>query len=262
MQISSETIAIVVIILSVIFLIAPLFLLIYVSLYNRRKQKHKEEKEQLQRNFEWEVLQAQMEVKEETLKTLGAELHDNIGQILSLTSITLSSVKVSDTHSVEKIAASVELTRRAIKEIRDLSQLLNGESLLKNGLVAAIDFELAYLTRLNQYIISFDKSHFNPSQTHNGKEVILFRLFQECISNVIRHAQATELAITLELTGSVLTLTVADNGIGLNKDENRRLQPGMGLGNIEKRVHMIQGNVTFESASVQGTTVTIRVPYP
>ncbi|MDJ1502876.1 sensor histidine kinase [Xanthocytophaga agilis] len=261
MQISPENVATLIVIISVIFLIAPLFLVSYVNLYNQRKKKHQEEKEQLKRDFDLEMLRVQMEVKEETLKTLGAELHDNIGQILSLTTITLTSINLEDAaSSTRKLTSATELTRRAIREIRDLSQLLNGENLLKRGLVAAIELELDWLSRLERYTLTFNKKEFNPASSHNNKDVIVFRLFQELISNIIRHAHATQITILLESHTNTLQLTVKDNGVGFTK--NKPQKTGMGLYTIEKRAGMIQGTVQFDTAPGQGTSVKIEVPYP
>src|SRR5476651_340066 len=85
-----------IIIATLIFLIAPAFLLLYIFIYNRRKKKNIEKKEQKKLNFEAEIVKTQLEIQEQTIQTIGTDLHDNIGQLLSLTSLTLGSIEPGD----------------------------------------------------------------------------------------------------------------------------------------------------------------------
>jgi signal transduction histidine kinase len=111
MQISSKEIISLIGLTSIIFLIAPMFLIVYVLSYNRRKKKHQEETMLMQKNYETELLKTQMEVQEQTLKTVAYDLHDNIGQLLSLTTITLSSINLNDSENTAgKIALIEDLT--------------------------------------------------------------------------------------------------------------------------------------------------------
>src|ERR1700735_3414319 len=107
--------------ITAIFLIAPTFIVLYIFVYNRRKKKHIEEKAQL----EAEIIKTQYEVREQTMQTIGADLHDNIGQLLSLTSLTLNSIELDRPEKAElKINASIDLVLRSIKEMRLLGKLL------------------------------------------------------------------------------------------------------------------------------------------
>ncbi|MES1226785.1 MAG: histidine kinase, partial [Bacteroidota bacterium] len=96
MQILSKDIISLVGLATVVFLIAPVAIIVYVVLYNIRKKRHREETEQLKINFENELLKSQMEVQEQTMQTIAANLHDNIGQLLSLTVVTLSTINLTD----------------------------------------------------------------------------------------------------------------------------------------------------------------------
>src|SRR5476651_399557 len=124
-----------IIIATLIFLIAPAFILLYIFIYNRRKKKHIEEKAQMKLNFEAEIVKTQLEIQEQTMQTIGADLHDNIGQLLSLTSLTLGSIELNDLTKVrEKVNAAIDLTGRSITEMRQLGKLLQGEQLIASGL--------------------------------------------------------------------------------------------------------------------------------
>ena len=120
-----------VIIATAIFLVAPVFLVAYISLYNKRKKKHIQEKKQMEIDFASELIKTQLEVQEQTMQTIGSELHDNIGQLLSLTSLTLNSIELGNqTKARQKIDDSIDLTLRSIKEMRQLGHLLQGDQLV------------------------------------------------------------------------------------------------------------------------------------
>ncbi|NQX41418.1 Signal transduction histidine kinase [Pedobacter steynii] len=261
MQISSKEVFFLISLITIIFLIAPLFMIAYVSLYNRRKKKHNEETESLKKAFENELLRSQMEVQEQTLKTVASDLHDNIGQLLGLTIITLSSININDpAKAKEKIAAAEDLAKRSVKELRALSRLLDGEELISRGLIGAIAFELDWLEKSQLFKIRYHSS-VKTLPAKAGKETIIFRLFQETLHNIIRHAKALEIIINLEFINDLLILSIADDGIGFNFTEIKKLHKGMGLQNIQKRVAMIGGTVSFDTAPGTGTKTTITIPY-
>ncbi len=85
-----------------IFLIAPAFIIIYIIIQNQRKKKHIEEKAKMQQTFAAELIKTQLEVQEQTMQTIGADLHDNIGQLLSLTALTLGSVEFNDVNKAQQ----------------------------------------------------------------------------------------------------------------------------------------------------------------
>lgn len=261
MQISSKEIIFLISIITIIFLTIPLFLIAYIRLYNRRKKKHVEEKEILKSTFENELLKSQMEVQEQTLKTVAYDLHDNIGQLLGLTVVTLSSIDLENIEkAAEKISAAEELTKRSVKAIRALSRLLHGEELLSRGLNGAISFELDWVEKSGLFKINYVNNIKDlPSQP--DKETIIFRLFQEILNNILKHAKATEISIILDLSNNILTLSLEDNGIGFEIEEINKQNKGMGLHNIQKRAEMIGGNALFTSIPGSGTKIIISTPY-
>ncbi len=264
MQISSTDIYALVGLTSLIFLIAPLFLILYVSSYNRKKRAHAEEKEWLRQNFENELLRTQMEVQEQTLQNIAAELHDNIGQVLSLTTVTLTSINnnnINDTAKVlEKIQGAVQLTSRCVKELRQLSRLLYGKELISQGLKTAIGLELEWLNKTGIYKFNFKSDNYQPDTRQGDNEIILFRLFQEIINNVIKHARATVISVELEQSQQDTLLTIKDNGQGFVIDEKMKASNGMGLHSIQRRAAILGGKATFTSVPGKGTEVFIKVP--
>ncbi|MBB5637940.1 signal transduction histidine kinase [Pedobacter cryoconitis] len=260
MQISSKELILLIAIITFIFLIAPLFLIIYIFLYNKKKAKHLEEKEILRKTFELELLKTQIEVQEHILQTIASDLHDNIGQLLSLTSMTLSSIK-TDHLREEKINTASELTQRAIKELRQLSKKMNGQELIKKSLGHAIAYELDWLKKGLAYEIQFNDHTTHPIPAHADKELIMFRLFQEILSNILKHAQASLIQITIDQTKDHLSLFVKDNGKGFIPEEKIKDGDGLGLFNLQKRTLMMDGNFTINSNPGIGTEIHVSIPY-
>lgn len=262
MQIFSTELAFYIGLASVIFLIAPVSLILFVMLYNNRKKRHEQEKEWLRTNFENELLKSQMEVHEQTMQNVAGNLHDNIGQLLSLLVITLSSIKPDQPLRVtEKVDSASELARRAIKELRQLSRIMHGQELIRMGLAEAIAFELGYLQTAGLHTIQFSNS-YKSKDVQNDKEIILFRIFQEVLNNAVRHAEATAINVSIDQDDHCLKLTISDNGRGFNETSLPKEKKGLGLFNIRKRVALIGGEVDITTSPGNGTEIKIVIPYP
>lgn len=219
-----------------------------------------EEKEVLKKNFELELLKSQFEVQEHIMQTIASNLHDNIGQLLSLTSITLSSIKAG-TLQEEKVATAGDLVLRAIQELRQLSKMMNGQELIKKTLSHAIAYELEWIKKGTDYQILFTDNTSHSIQENADKELILFRIFQEILSNIIRHAEATEITIVIDQTPQELSLTIKDNGKGFESEEKLNNSEGMGLFNITKRATLMNGTFKVLSIPGSGTSILVSIPY-
>ncbi|MDI9364326.1 MAG: ATP-binding protein [Flavobacterium sp.] len=263
MQIQTKEIITLIIVITCIFLIAGIFLLLYVALYNRKKRKHVEEKETMEIEFKTELIKTQMEVQEETLQTLAADLHNNIGQLLSLTNVTLASVNIdNDSKAQQKIIAAKELITRSINELRQLSKLLHGEQLIQQGLPKAIEQEVNWLQKGGYYTVHYLNLLDESVEINKDKALFLYRLLQEAINNIIKHAEATVINITLQLVSNQLCLTITDNGNGFNTLDPDITQHGLGLHTMQRRIDLLNGKVHVTSEIGIGTTVSLTLPNP
>lgn len=245
---------------ALIFLLIIFGLIFLVLTYNRKKKAHITEKQNLQQEYEADLLRTQLEVQEQTMKTIAADLHDNIGQLLSLTSLTLGSITVSDKKTATKLDDSQQLVRRSIKELRQLANLLHGEKIIETGLVDAIIYEVEWLKKSGAYDVQFDNNIDEEHKLSAEKSLILFRLVQEVINNIIKHASASKITISLRQDQNDIFLSITDNGVGFITEEVSK--NGMGLSNLSRRTNAIQGELYIISVPGNGTTVTIKVPYP
>lgn len=197
------------------------------------------------------------------MQTIGADLHDNIGQLLSLTSLTLNSIEIENRlKSQQKIEAAIDLTLQSIKEMRLLGKLLQGDQLVVLGLPEAIRYQISWLERAGQYEISYNQESEMPAENNPNIDLILFRILQEILNNIIKHARATRINIKLDYQENLLLLQIEDNGIGFCTDGLPANQIGMGLQNISKRAAIVGGEVSIKSQMGEGTCVAIVIPYP
>lgn len=263
MQFSSTEVIIIIVLATIIFLLAPLSLLIYIKSYNSLKVKDLEEKHNMQLKFDAEILKTQIEVQEQTMQTIATDLHDNIGQLLSLISLTLNSINIIETEKSEKkISTSLNLLHKSIKELRDLAKLLQGEQLVKTGLGRAIKQELNRLRRISGYHLKVKNQLLAIKVSSPNKDLIILRLLQEIINNIIKHAKATHIEINAFLKNDMLHLSVTENGIGFDYEEIKNQKRGIGLYSLYKRVEMIAGEIQINSCTTRGTLITIEIPYP
>ncbi len=216
----------------------------------------------MQENFQKELLITQAEVKEQTLQTIAADLHDNIGQLLSITHATLSSINLEDeAKSAQKIQTAIGFVNHSIKDLRQLAKLLQAENLLQQGLINAIEQELDWLKNSGQYQVHFTKNIDQSYFANPKKELFIFRLLQEIINNIIKHAHANTITCTLSFKEQLLNLSINDNGNGFDAALINKKEAGMGIGNMKKRAALIGGTFNIQSAPNKGTSVNIIIPY-
>jgi two-component system NarL family sensor kinase len=250
-----------ILITTLVFLIAPVCIIIYVSIYLKRKKRHIEEKEWMKLAFDAELIKTYLEVQEQTMQTIGTDLHDNIGQLLSLMSLTLNSIEITgDEKAKAKIESAIDLTAQSIKELRQLAKLVQGDQLILLGLSKAIHHEIDWMERSGNYRISYDEGEL-PKKADPDKDLILFRILQEMLNNIIKHSRADKIDIGLNYLNGILHLHIADNGVGFDTGNLPIEQSGMGLQNIRKRAIIVGGRIELNTTLGKGTIIDIFIPY-
>lgn len=253
----------VIILISLVFFIISFGIILIVIMYNKRKKLHLEEKKIMNQKFESELLKTHLEVQEQTMQTIATDLHDNIGQLLSLTTLTLNSIDLTQPKKTEgKITASLDLVHQSIKELRDLAKLLQGEQIVATGLGKAIKQELDRLKKIGSYKLKVKNQLLDLQISSPKKDLIILRLLQEIINNIIKHAKATQIDVDIQVIANTLQLNVKENGIGFDLNEIPKEKAGIGLQSMHKRIMMIDGTIAITSAPQQGTTIAITIPYP
>jgi signal transduction histidine kinase len=144
-----------------------------------------------------------------------------------------------------------------VNEIRRLSQSLVPPSLGDLGLIESIQDLCDALQRTHSYRIEFQHRHFSEEEMPGNMKLMIFRIIQEQVNNIIRHARAHTIRIKLQSDAESIIFSIADDGQGFDPQRNKK---GMGFSNISNRAGLFGGRVDFNAAPGQGCTVTVTIP--
>lgn len=242
-----------VILSSIFFLLLIGIIIITALLYHNRKKLHQAEVSK----FQHTLLQSQLEIQEQTFKTISQEIHDNIGQMLSLAKLNLNTIDFSRAQkTIDKVSDAKELVSKAIQDLRDLSKTLNTETITTIGLMRAIEMELQRLQKTETVQTHFDITGILV-KLDAQKELILFRIVQEALHNIIKHARATVINVTAAYTSHQLLVTIMDDGCGFDKGIANH---GSGLRNMQSRARLMNARMTITSRPGNGTQIAICLP--
>ncbi len=231
----------------IILLVLVVIIIILFSVFVKRKNKFLREKYLEQEAFERELTETQIEIKEETLRNISWELHDNIGQLLTLAKIQLQNI---EGHS-DGVEDAINTIGASIKELRSLSKLINPETLSSLTLVEALELEIERYNRL-KYLIATLVCSGTCYPIDKKVEMIIFRILQEFFTNTIKHSKASKLRVNVNYSIDSLEIIAIDNGVGFNFLEDKT-HKGIGLINIKSRAKMINAEVNIESEKNKGT---------
>ncbi len=261
MQKESREIIITLIAGTIIFLLLGAWMLSFLFLYRNRHRKHQQEKEQLRLSYERELLKAQLEIQEQTFKNISQEIHDNIGQMLSLAKLNLATMDLSQPDRLEqKIGDSKKLVAQAIADLRNLSHGLSTDYIADQGLVRAAEHELEMIKKSGGYETVF-LLEGTPYPLDKQNELIVYRIIQETLNNIIKHAASQKIIIHLRYRPEEFTLSIIDDGKGFDLTPlTNNSSFGLGIKNMHNRARLIGAGFQISSTLEQGTSVMISVP--
>jgi two-component system, NarL family, sensor kinase len=238
-------------------------LIIGALLFNRFKlMKQKELSLQLITEQELRS-KAMIEAEEKERTRIARELHDGIGQQLSAAKLNISSLQsaLKTNSETEKMMLqnAVDLIDESVKEVRQVSHSMMPNALIKSGLVSAIREFINKISTSGSLKINLEIVGLTE-RLEQTIETVLFRVLQELVNNIIKHANATEVSIQFIRHEKELTVMVEDNGVGFKVEKKLNEINGIGLKNIQSRVEFLNGQVFFDSQINKGTTVTVEIP--
>ncbi len=202
------------------------------------------------------------EVREEERTGIARELHDRLAQALTALKLDLTDMKgrVEKGEAIPpgKLAGTMGLVDETEDDVRRISSELRPGMLDDLGLVAAMEWQLSQFGERSGLKCCLD-SRMDESGLDRARSTALFRIFQELLTNVARHAGASGVRVSLELDDGRYILTVADDGRGMTEEERAALD-SLGLIGIRERVRPFGGEIEIEGAPNDGTTVRVYVP--
>jgi PAS domain S-box-containing protein len=202
-------------------------------------------------------------VREEDRKRVARDLHDQIGQILTAIKMDMTwmtrHLPESEGTVLARLKESIKLINDGVKSVRTICSGLRPGVLDDLGLAAAIEWQASEFASRNdiQCLVSVP-----PVDLHldGDRATATFRIFQECMTNVIRHAQATSVRVALVQEEENILLVVEDDGIGFSESGLSNTLGSLGLLGMKERAQFCGGDVQISSSIGKGTTVTVRVP--
>jgi two-component system NarL family sensor kinase len=260
---SNNDIYVMIITVTVVLLILLIFIVSFLFIYKNKQARHRVEIESVKEKYNQEILKTQLEIKEQTLKNISEEIHDNVGQVLSLVVLSLSAIELSDTvKAAAKIENTTRLVEKVVADLRNLSKTLDSDNIANLGLPAVIKFELELLEKTGVYRASLNLSGVEK-KLNGSKEIVVYRIIQESLNNIIKHAKATTIKINLDFSDTQLQIGITDNGKGFSAtkmDEKNIYKSGAGIKNMKKRANLIGGSLDIKSVPSVGTTVSVTIP--
>jgi signal transduction histidine kinase len=235
------------IILSIIAFFLALAIILLFAIFQKRKNKLLREQQETENRFKEEIVESQIEIREDTLRNVSWELHDNIGQLLTLSKIQMQNAK----DDPEVIDDAIETISESLRELRKLSRNINPETLSDLTLVEALHLEIERFKRLGYLETSLECS---PTffEIDSKIEIIIFRMLQEFFTNTIKHSKATKLDVSVNYHGDKLTIRAKDNGIGFDVSKING-HKGIGISNIMNRAKLINADVKIISNKGEGS---------
>jgi two-component system sensor histidine kinase UhpB len=205
-----------------------------------------------------QITEAVIVAQEKERTEIGKELHDNVNQILGASNLYINTAMTDDEMRQELLERSTELVSKAINEIRKISKSLITPGLREIGLIESIEdiIEDIRVAR-DAPAIDLDLVNISEEQIEDRRKLTLFRIVQEQLNNIVKHARATQVVIRLSFEGPYLVLMVVDNGIGFDAARHRR---GVGITNIISRAELFSGKVEIASAPGEGCVLTVSLP--
>ena len=254
-QITTTILAVILVLL--FFGVLFISMLAYIN-YKRRQTAR--EKRDMQDQFTQQLMEARLEIQEQTFHYLSQEIHDHVGQLLSLARIQLSSFKENQPVDFPLLRDAHDNVTRALQDLRSLAKGLHAGHIRQFSIREAVDEEVQRIRKAANLTVSVT-SEGDEKKIKDEKQLILFRIIQECLQNCLKHAQAQSINIGFTWYAEQLRVRVRDDGQGFDSEHTGEAPGGLGLENIRNRARLTGGSSVIYSRPGEGTTVTVQIPY-
>jgi two-component system, NarL family, sensor kinase len=232
-----------------------------LAFFNRFRLKKKSELQQKLNEQQQKATIDILTAEEKERKRIASDLHDGVGQLMTAAWLNLQALDKQhitiNKETSQLLAKTIHLVDESCKEVRAVSHNMMPNALLKKGLVNAVK---EFISQINTKStkINLQTDGLNTAlPTH--VETVLYRVIQESVNNVIKHAAATSLDISINQDDAGIDLMIEDNGKGFVLEEAMQ-KDGIGLHNIKSRVDFLKGTVEWSTTANKGTLVAIHIP--
>ncbi len=234
--------------------------LLYSALV-RRKLKYKNQLQETLIQEQNKSTKAIIEAEENERQRIASDLHDGVGQYMTAAKMNLESLtdKLNFKNDTDALTYknAIGLVADSVGEVRSISHNMMPNALLKNGLGIAVRSFLDSINQQKLKVQLFTDGLNTPIDSNT--EIFLYRIIQECVNNVLKHADASELNISILIDHQELDVTIEDNGKGFDLSTLNE-KAGIGISNMQKRIQFLKGDIHWDSVPGKGTTVVMNVP--
>lgn len=232
----------------------------FVLQYRKKKKIELLEKESIAQQHAQELLNSRLDIQQKTMEDIGRDLHDNIGQKITLASIYTQQMQHTNDYSniEDRIGNLTTLLNETLQDLRAVSKNLTNANIERNELKELLDTEVRQIEQSKKCAVHWTCNLQTDSLSVNEK-LVLLRIAQEFIQNSLKYSKCTEIFITFEKRTEHYCLTLRDNGIGFDLDQVLQQSRGIGLTNMKRRAEIIGAQMLLTSTSGQGTALEITV---
>jgi signal transduction histidine kinase len=254
-------ITIFIIVVNIIILLLIMGIVLFIIQYRKRRMTYNKEKEMMHEQHHKELLSTQIEMQTQTMQYIGREIHDNVGQKLTLASLYTQQLAYENKAPQvnDKIENISQIINESLTELRQLSKSLTDDSIADNTINVLLQQECDRVNNTKKCSVHFSSNQKNTVLPYQTKS-ILVRIVQEFLQNSIKHAGCKNIDVALNVNDDVILLQLKDDGKGF--DVRMVTGNGIGLNNMKKRTELIGGKFYIESKVGAGTKLSIEIPLP
>jgi two-component system, NarL family, sensor kinase len=260
MQDAKDQVVFTIIAVIVILLFLGVLFLVMLFYYNNKKGQMSKEKQLMRATFDKQLLESKLEIQEQTFDMISQEIHDNVGQILSLAKVQLGILEQKQVVEGDLLGNVKESISQAMTELRDIAKSLSSDRIQQLSLKDSITQEIRRINRSGFIKVASDVQGIEKNIPDQHK-MIAFRIVQEGLQNIIKHADASDVKVSLRYLEDRLYITLADNGVGFDPETEMKKKDGLGLQNILRRAELVGGRAEIISKPGEGTTLQIQMAY-
>lgn len=233
---------------------------VFLFIHRQRQKKYASDMQSAEYRSQNEILRIRLEVEERAVNLISYEIHDNINQVLGIVRMQLLNAmrQESKTASDIIIDESCGRLKYVVTQLRNLSHILSSAAIGKMGLVSMVRKELAYIESTTMLKCVFT-CHDEELPLCAENELLIARIIQEALNNIIRHSGATSIELAIGLLDGKIIFSITDNGVGMDAD-NLENNDGMGFTNLRVRLRLLHGSMEIKSGKGTGTTLVFAVP--
>ena len=251
-----------------IFVILATIIIVFVVYYYKRKLVYEQDKNNLTKQHQQDILNTKLEIQVQTMADIGREVHDSVVQHLAHASILANQIAEEKNYPTihTETTTIAEILNGSIEEIRRLSKSLTNPDAEIKSLTELVAYECKRIEAIKVCTVDYSTNEETLILSSMIKNFIL-RIIQEFMQNSLKHSSCKKIKIMLDFSPKGLTIGAMDDGQGFdineylaNNNTGIGIEIGIGIANIKKRVELLGGEVTLKSEINKGTFLNLHIP--